>query len=189
MGARVAGLDRRLARLAGTSVASGWLDALVLLGGWQATFAVVTMVAIHFVLCRAVLDMLTDLRDFYYRHRVDPLRGRFATIDGKLAWGTAAVIVWTHIESFVAASLMATLVVGMYMRNDLGDVEAILSKNAHQWWSEVLGFFALILACWSVLIRNSNPVFPLPYRWLGLARNATRDEAIALHWPWTRGGA
>lgn len=55
-----------------------------------------------------------------------------------------------------------------------------------KWLMEFVGWLALEFACFSVLARNAKPVFPLPYRWLGFARNATEKEARDLLWPWSR---
>jgi len=166
--------------------AHDWLDPLRLQGGGQAVFAVATVAAIHFVLLRTVLDMLTDLRDWRYVHREDPLCDRLAVINGRLGWGASILMIWTNVESLIGLILGLTLIFGGFTGNNLAGVEVMLSKSAHQWWREFVGLMAATCACVSLLIRNSNPVFPLPYRWLGLARNATPEEARSLLWAWSR---
>lgn len=162
----------------------GWLGPLVRIGGWRGLLAGMTLLSIYWMLGRAIADMLTDLRDWRYLDRDDPLRDRLTIVDGRLGWGPSILMIWTSIESLLALLASGAVVVGVWSQRLL--VGSSLSKSVGQWSLELIGWIALEFACFSVLTRNANPVFPLPYRWLGFSRNATEKEARELLWPWSR---
>lgn len=161
-----------------------WLGPLVRIGGWRGILACVTLLSSYWMLARAIADMLTDLRDWRYRERDDPLRDRLTIVDGRLGWGPSVLMIWTNIETLLALLVLCALAIGAWLQHGL--FESVLSIGPSQWWKNFIGWNGLVAASFSLQLRNAVPVFPLPYRWLGFSRNATEEEARDLLWPWSR---
>ena len=161
-----------------------WLTSAARGSYWRALLAGLTLGAIVWVMVRTIVDMLTDLRDWRYRERDDPLHDRLTIVDGRFGWGPSILMIWSSIESVLALLASSSLIVGVFSKNLL--VGNSLSRGDGPWLMEFVGWIGFTFACFSVMIRNSNPVFPLPYRWLGFSRNATEKEARELLWPWSR---
>jgi len=173
----------------GISWARNWLDPHIQSGGWHSAVAWSTLVAVFFVLTRAVLDMLTDIRDWRYRKREDPLQDRLDVRDGRLGWGPSVLMFWATGESLIALFVAFALSVGGFSSgNDLTNPSQLGAISSGWWWSQFMGLISISFACFSLILRNSNAVFPVPYRWLGFARNCTEQEARELRWAWFRRG-
>lgn len=162
----------------------GWLGPLVRIGDWRGILAGMTLLSIYWVLVRAIADMLTDLRDWRYRDRDDPLCDRLTIVGGRLGWGPSVLMIWTNIETLLALLVLGALTIGAWLQHGL--FESVLSIGPLQWWKSFIGWSGLVAASFSLQLRNAVPVFPVPYRWLGFARNATEKEARDLLWPWSR---
>jgi hypothetical protein len=131
--------------------------------------------------------MLTDIRDWRYRQRDDPLEGRLTIHDDRLGWAPSILIFWTACESAIALFVAFALSVGGFSSgNGLINPNQPGAISSGWWWSQFTGLISISFACFSLLLRNSNAVFPVPYRWLGFARNCTEQEARELLWAWSR---
>jgi hypothetical protein len=164
-----------------------WLEPATRAGGFRAVIGWATLTATCMILLRAVLDMLTDLRDWSYRNRMDPSKDRLTVSDGRIGWAPTILMIWTVVESALALAVVVALIAEAYFGGRM-DTVVMLSKSQGESWLEIFGWSSAVLACYSLLLRNANGPLPVPYRWLGLSRFATPREAVELLWPWSRRG-
>lgn len=160
--------------------AHAWLGATATAGGWRAALAVLTLGSLYYVLVRTPVDLATDIRDWRCRGRYDSQREQLRIVNGRLGWAPSVLILWTNAELLIVMLAILAFVVG--------GLEGELTAGLHGWsWlTTLLGWVGICCAGFSLSERNSQPVFPLPYRWLGLARNCTAQEAKDVRWAWSR---
>lgn len=151
------------------------LASLMEHGDLRAAFATFMLVGIYYVLARNIVDMCTDIRDWRLRERPDPLEGRLKFVNGRVAWAPALLLlVWLPLETWAAVALLFGLVNHL---NHYGDQGGLVT---------IAGFAGAATAIIAIVWRNAEPLFPLPYRWLGLSRYATPEEQRTWRWPWSR---
>jgi hypothetical protein len=94
---------------------------------------------------------------------------------------------WCHVEVLMIGIVLVVIIWAVVSQQILvgGGVPA---AEPFVWLRDFLGWTGICLGGFSVLGRGEAAIFPLPYRWLGFARDATEQEARDYGWPWSARG-
>lgn len=168
-----------------------WLVQFADHGPFATIFARAVELVMCYALLRSVADLITDIHDYLRRNGSDPLLNRTCIVDDRISWAATILLFWVQIESMLMAVLI--LVIGWAIFGGLGSWKSAMQladaagrEGGYAFWKDTVGPVGMFFACYSIVQRNqSPPVFPLPFRWLGLSRYLRPDEVGRVKMAWS----